>query len=79
MRKFLVAYTVPAIAEVSFRINCDENGIIVTVERLTLKGWVNVPIKKGLIKGKVEKIIPIHVLLGPKDPCIEQLGAAYCW
>lgn len=76
---FLVAYTVPAIAEVSFRITCDEDGIIVDVERWNGKGWVLVKPKKPPIKGEVLEIKSIHVLLGRVDPCIYQLGEAYCW
>ena len=82
---FLLAYAVPAIAaepaiaKGSFRIICKADGIIDSVERWTGKGWEPVREKTLPIKGLVSEIKAIHILLGPVDPCIYQLGAAYCW
>lgn len=66
---------------VSFRVNYDESGNIISVEKLLNGGFVEVQqCATCCTPGPVTKLINTNIMLcGPADPCVEQGNKLWCW
>jgi hypothetical protein len=66
---------------VSFRVNYDADGNVVSVERRGVDGggFTLVQPKLGSIKSAARRTTNTYVHIGTSDPCVEFGGELWCW